>query len=83
MQFMCTIAVPKSGPKIYLPGTTPTSVFIARTESPLLQRKFPRPQVGNFSYRRMSEFFTLWLSPSKINRWLWCTNLSIKAVVMV
>ena len=78
-----TLAQPLMGTGMIFTVIASIKLFIARTKSPLLQRKFPRPQVGNFGYRRMSEFFTLWLSPSKISRWLWCTRRSIRAVVMV
>lgn len=45
-------------------------------------KSFPQASGGEFCYRRMSEFFTLWLSPSNISRWLWCTSRSMIAVVI-
>ena len=45
-------------------------VVFCKSEIPIVAKKIPQAVGGEFCYCRISEFFTLWLSPSKISRWL-------------
>ena len=64
-------AEPRDGTRLRVPGVW---CSVQAPPPQFCTEDSPGPWVGNSGYCRMSEFFTLWLFPSQISRWLWWTQ---------